>query len=872
MEPPGGGDLGLAFLGDSEGSVLDGEGRLTVAGFAEAGVYVASEGTAIRGISSTGGRDGVLVIGAASVELSDIDASNNARYGVDCEDAPGLTVASVTARGNEGGVVLQNCDDSQLLFVQALENEFWGMVVVESADVEVRSSRSAENGTGILVLNATGRVLLEGNTFGADDDTSGNRATGVMVRDSPNVEIVDNLIAGHGSSGGADGVFLFASPHATLQANRIGGPTPAGAILGNSRHGVHVAAQSGGALIGGTRDLGLGNTIVGSLEHGVFIDSHDALAVQLLGNDIGLDAPAPTPAAPNAGWGVEIVSGIGDLGSLDLGYVNQIVANGLGGVHLASPERAHLQGTLIGVTEAGVLLGNDGPGVLADGGVARVLDVHLGPNARGIVVRSQEVLIRGASFTDVVGLPIDLELSGPTPGNGALAAPAIVASRVVAGMLQLEIETSGPGQAVQLYYQPADPTLWLPAGYVGQSDAGGLLTVTLPVGPEFDPAVAYTFAATGAVALPTSEFSEPFTPSDSPCTLAVAPVSICDGDSVTLQPELRCGGDCIDPPAPSVDCDASCTVSLAGGGNVNLNAGDVGCTHEGDTWTGTLNMNGGEYRVCGTARPANLNSNQGSLVVLGSASISHLNIGGSFSVLNYGHLQARSLNAQGDVENHGRLEVDTNLWLNGAMQFFNTGVVTVRQEMGGQADVVNHGVIEVAGRMQLQGELDNSCSLSAAQLHSPQSVRQNGFLTVSRDLRLQGDIVLEPGSRVDGASVTLGGDVLGLGPECSSVFASSRITGSSGTLEGPVDLCYGSYTDHGLGLGLEVTEDCSCELPSVHPAGLSWEWAPSAGLSSTVVAAPLASPTVSTTYQVRVSDASGMLATTTAEVDVMACP
>ena len=207
-------------------------------------------------------------------------------------------------------------------------------------------------GNGIVLQSGIGGCVIFGNhigtgTGGAAD--KGNGAAGVLVRDTQDAVLLNNVVSGNDSNGvnisGGD------SGGAVIQDNVIGLTSDQTAGLGNGTAGVHVS---------GAPDVVLrGNTISGNGSHGLSLAGTGATNAHITNNLIGVDGSGSGELG-NAGSGVHIV-GVHGLRVFD----NVISANDSHGIGLAGSGTydADIRENYIGTNHGGADIGNSGSGI-----------------------------------------------------------------------------------------------------------------------------------------------------------------------------------------------------------------------------------------------------------------------------------------------------------------------------------------------------------------------------------------------------------------------------------------------------------------------------------------------------------------------------
>jgi hypothetical protein len=262
-------------------------------------------------------------------------------------------------------------------------------------------SGNGEDGIGI---DGDGNTVL-GNYIGTS--ASGlvgisNAFTGIYLAGTASGNTIGGSAAGSGniiSGNSEDGVEIWGSAN-SVQGNTIG-LNAAGAALGNTGHGVLIAAGTAN-LIGGTA-AGAGNIISGNNSNGIRLGANGQ-TVQ--GNIIGLD-PTGTVAIPNGGDGIYAPSDNNVIGGSAAGARNIISGNDYG-VRIAGDGNT-VAGNYIGTDAAGnAAVGNQlsgvrissGTGNTIGGSVAGAGNVISGNLANGVGVLSNGNTVAG----NIIGL------------------------------------------------------------------------------------------------------------------------------------------------------------------------------------------------------------------------------------------------------------------------------------------------------------------------------------------------------------------------------------------------------------------------------------------------------------------------------------
>ncbi|MDG3006608.1 Calx-beta domain-containing protein [Paludisphaera mucosa] len=217
---------------------------------------------------------------------------------------------------------------------------------------------AAANGEGIVVLGSSNNTI--GGPAGQGNVISGNRGAGVRVAivtpgDSTGNAITGNLIGTDGAGvlavgNGQDGVVFAGASYGRITGNVVSGNFGNGITL-NGRATGHVIlgnvvglTADGQAALGNNRDGILVDDAPGNVIGGLVADEanqisanrgsgvrarNDSAGLQVLGNQIGVDATATRPFG-NQGDGLTLGSSGVKVGGEDSGAGNVIAYNGVG--------------------------------------------------------------------------------------------------------------------------------------------------------------------------------------------------------------------------------------------------------------------------------------------------------------------------------------------------------------------------------------------------------------------------------------------------------------------------------------------------------------------------------------------------------------
>ena len=277
-----------------------------------------------------------------------------------------------------------------------------------------------------------------------------------------------------------------------------------------------------------------------------------------------------------------------------------------------------------------------------------------------------------------------------------------------------------------------------------------------------------------------------------------------------------CYDGCADPSPPGADCLSGCDLDLAGAGHFTIQADEVACVREGTVFSGGINMNGGELRVCGVAYPAYLNVNAGDVNILGSMSISNINMNNINSNLkNFGTLTVGNLNFQGPFENHGTAVVMYGLNVNWGALVYNSGDLSVDGYVNDMGLFMNRGILSVDGSVNLNnGEFSNSCETDiSGDLNVSRNAINAGVLTVDGTITLNQELALGPDAQTQSSNLMLNAPVWGPTDDTCASFQveNTTIINGNSTITGNIDICDANGIEVNNGnLDDTVTTDCSC--------------------------------------------------------------
>ncbi len=305
--------------------------------------------------------------------------------------------------------------------------------------------------------------------------------------------------------------------------------------------------------------------------------------------------------------------------------------------------------------------------------------------------------------------------------------------------------------------------------------------------------------------------------------------------------------------APSYS--GSCTSTYSSNtGEVLVAPGQQVCLTA-SNFTGGIQATGGTLVISGNATPAYMNLNGSNpsftLIVLGTAQFSSLNLFGSSTVSNYGTLKVPSVGFNGTLINNGTLQVTGDLNINSPYgNFTNKGTVTVSSNFNNYNTTTNGGTITVSGTIDNNsgGTLSNQCTITAGgDLNNDNKIINQGSITVAGKAALNGSSLYQgyAGALLSMSSATVDGIVQGMSSACSSIKVSgSTIINSSAIFSGAIDYCDANGIETNTGtFTAPASKNCSCSAVS---ATYAWQ-SPLSGTSDHV------SNLAAGTYSVQVS-------------------
>ncbi len=205
-----------------------------------------------------------------------------------------------------------------------------GVFLNQTADTHVggllpgaRNIIAGNTSAGVEIQGGEARNEVIGNLIGvfpSDGEFSAlSNLYGVKVYAASNNFVGNNIISGNESNG----VFLQGAHQNEIAGNWVGTDENGSTGLGNGGHGIYVFASSGNQIGGLT--AGSGNTIVGSVEHGIQIQQPTASGNSVLGNFIGVTGSGSM--IPNSSSGIQLANAPNNV----IGRTRSLGANRIAG-------------------------------------------------------------------------------------------------------------------------------------------------------------------------------------------------------------------------------------------------------------------------------------------------------------------------------------------------------------------------------------------------------------------------------------------------------------------------------------------------------------------------------------------------------------
>ncbi len=340
----------------------------------------------------------------------------------------------------------------------------------------------------------------------------------------------------------------------------------------------------------------------------------------------------------------------------------------------------------------------------------------------------------------------------------------------------------------------------------------------------------------------------------------------CYGDSGSVTITVTGGTPVCTPGTftPTTTC-TSCTQTIVGNQqNVFITAGQKVCVLAGTTFTGSLNMSGGELVICGTANPSNFSTTGGTITVIGSLNANVINLETALTIRNYGSIStATNITGNGKLYNYGNISVSGDLDINSNGGLFeNYGITRVSNNLNNSATTLNNGTIFISNSLQNNGgaTFTNNCNLTASVNFLNNSLfNNNGQIVVGVTSYLNGNSTLNMGVGAQHCTknVHLNGLLHGPATACASFKVTNNTTiNGSGVVNGNISYCdmNGIETNTGtINNGASLSCSCLANNPNnSYTYTVLW----STGDTTTTVNGLPAG-----TYTVTVTDASGCTST-----------
>ncbi len=190
----------------------------------------------------------------------------------------------------------------------AIPNAHQGLLMVDSQNVLLKNNLVSGNGDSGIIFDRVHHVTVQGNSIGTNI-----AGTGVLTNGAIGLRIVGSDFTIGGSNSGEGNLFSGNGQWAALslegngntlaviQGNKFGTNGDGTAVLGNLGSGIQISGTN--VLLGGSNP-GAMNLISGNNGHGVFIESPTSpISVTIMNNRIGTNL-AGTGILPNGLYGV----------------------------------------------------------------------------------------------------------------------------------------------------------------------------------------------------------------------------------------------------------------------------------------------------------------------------------------------------------------------------------------------------------------------------------------------------------------------------------------------------------------------------------------------------------------------------------------
>ncbi|HEY8402625.1 MAG TPA: gliding motility-associated C-terminal domain-containing protein [Cytophagaceae bacterium] len=200
---------------------------------------------------------------------------------------------------------------------------------------------------------------------------------GIMLNNSANNFIINNVVSGNGTSfgtlpspdffnpnftGNGNGINIASSPNVTVKGNIVGLSANLTTIIRNNQNGVIVVNGSDNCIIGGP-SMSERNYIGGQPFHGIVISASEGVSIR--GNYIGT-GPNETENFGNSDSGIIIQnSNSGTIGGSGSNEGNMLAnSKEEHGIYILESNNLHIKGNYIGVSKSGTALPNQQNGIM----------------------------------------------------------------------------------------------------------------------------------------------------------------------------------------------------------------------------------------------------------------------------------------------------------------------------------------------------------------------------------------------------------------------------------------------------------------------------------------------------------------------------
>lgn len=287
--------------------------------------------------------------------------------------------------------------------------------------------------------------------------------------------------------------------------------------------------------------------------------------------------------------------------------------------------------------------------------------------------------------------------------------------------------------------------------------------------------------------------------------LAGGDQTICTNTEAVLNADLSCQdvlvNNCQEFTSP-VNC-ATCQNQLSGNGYVEINAGQTYCIPEGQVFSGSVTIKGGELIVCGELSPSSINFNGGVVTVNGIANINSITINGTLN--NYGLINISNTTQfgwQGTFNNYGTFETYS---FSGAVNNQKNFIANTGQFDKSSSNVCS---ILINGNLTLNNNFQNSGTVWVAG-----SLVQNS-----------GTISLQ-GGQLACSNATFNANVNAQNGKQSSIKVEQTTNINSGTMSGTISFCDANGIETNWGT---QTSDVvfSCNQTTNNYDNIAFHWLP----------------------------------------------